>query len=177
MALHGESTSNMASETEFSNQNLPESSTLSPVTTVSTLNERQLTHGDYEVDLPSRVLSNDANLAEFIVEVPSGHIPGPLEPNGQRRYRLVTFQPNDPENPKNWSKAFKWYITMVVAVTCFVVAFSSSVVTPDIAGVAEEFNVSQEVALLSITLFVVGFGIGEQLTFFMKVSRSSRNFG
>jgi hypothetical protein len=50
---------------------------------------------------------------------------------------------------------------MVVAATCFVVAFSSSIVTPDIAGVAEEFNVSQEVALLSITLFVVGFGIGE----------------
>ncbi|KAI3317786.1 MFS general substrate transporter [Xylariaceae sp. AK1471] len=150
----------MASETESNSRNLPESSTLSPVTTMSTLNDRQLTHGDYEINLPSRVLSNDANLAEFVVEVPSGHIPGPLEPNGQYHYRLVTFQPNDPENPKNWSKGFKWYITMVVAITCFVVAFSSSVITPDIAGVAKEFNVSDEVALLSITLFVVGFGVG-----------------
>ena len=52
---------------------------------------------------------------------------------------------------------------MVVALTCFVVAFASSVVTPDIDGVAEEFNVSTEVALLSITLFVVGFGVGEPL--------------
>ena len=49
---------------------------------------------------------------------------------------------------------------MCVAVTCFVVAFNSSVITADIEGVAQEFNVSEEVALLSITLFVVGFGVG-----------------
>jgi hypothetical protein len=78
-----------------------------------------------------------------------------------RKYHVVTFTPHDPENPKNWSKAYKWYCTMVVAATCFVVAFASSVVTADIEGVAEEFEISQELALLSITLFVVGFGIGE----------------
>ncbi|KAI0513247.1 major facilitator superfamily domain-containing protein [Xylaria bambusicola] len=114
----------------------------------------------YDINLPNRILSNTANLDEYVVETRDGQIPGPIEPDGERRYRLVTFQPGDPENPKNWSKAFKWYITMVVAATCFVVAFASSVVTPDIGGVAEEFEVSEEVALLSITLFVVGFGIG-----------------
>ncbi|KAI0135737.1 MFS general substrate transporter [Daldinia grandis] len=116
-----------------------------------------------DVNLPYRTLSGDANLTEYITETPSGQIPGPVEPNGERRYKLVTFVPNDPENPKNWSKAYKWYCTMVVAITCFVVAFSSSVVTPDIAGVAEEFGVSDEVALLSITLFVVGFGVGPMI--------------
>lgn len=115
----------------------------------------------YDINLPNRTLSNEANLNEYIVETLDGQLPGPVEPNTQRRYRLVTFQPNDPENPKNWSKGFKWYITMVVATTCFVVAFASSIVTPDIEGVADEFGVSYEVALLSITLFVVGFGVGE----------------
>ncbi|KAJ3578214.1 hypothetical protein NPX13_g2354 [Xylaria arbuscula] len=114
----------------------------------------------YDINLPNRILSNTANLDEYVVETRDGQIPGPVEPNSQKRYRLVTFQPGDPGNPKNWSKAYKWYVTMVVALTCFVVAFASSVVTPDIEGVAEEFNVSEEVALLSITLFVVGFGIG-----------------
>lgn len=79
---------------------------------------------------------------------------------GQPAYQLVAFEPNDPGNPKNWSKAFKWYCTMVVALTCFVVAFASSVITADIPGVMEEFGVSEEVALVSISLFVVGFGIG-----------------
>jgi hypothetical protein len=50
---------------------------------------------------------------------------------------------------------------MVVAFTCFVVAFNSAVITPDIEGVAKAFHVSNEVALLSITLFVIGFGIGK----------------
>lgn len=114
-----------------------------------------------DVNLPYRTLSGDANLSEYTTETPSGQIPGPVEPDGEHRYKLVTFVPNDPENPKNWSKAYKWYCTMVVAITCFVVAFSSSVVTADIAGVAKEFGVSDEVALLSITLFVVGFGVGK----------------
>ncbi|KAI1376526.1 MFS general substrate transporter [Hypoxylon crocopeplum] len=113
-----------------------------------------------DVNLPYRTLSNEANLSEFTTETAAGEIPGPVEPDGEHRYKLVTFLPNDPENPKNWSKAYKWYCTMVVALTCFVVAFSSSVVTPDIVGVADEFGVSEEVALLSITLFVVGFGVG-----------------
>lgn len=49
---------------------------------------------------------------------------------------------------------------MCVAVTCFVVAFNSSVITANITSPSEEFGVSEEVGLLSITLFVMGFGIG-----------------
>jgi hypothetical protein len=49
---------------------------------------------------------------------------------------------------------------MTVSFVCFAVAFASAVVTPGIEGVAEEFDTSFEIALLSITLFVIGFGIG-----------------
>lgn len=127
-------------------------------------------------NLPYRTLSATANLDEYTVEVPSGAIPGPVEPAavarksgagedeiGARRYKLVAFTPNDPENPKNWSKAYKWWCTMVVALTCFVVAFASSVITADVEGVAREFNVSNEVALVSISVFVVGFGVGPMI--------------
>lgn len=117
-----------------------------------------------DINLPYRTLSGDANLSEYITESRSGQIPGPVEPDGRSHYKLVTFLPNDPENPKNWSKAYKWYCTMVVAITCFVVAFASSVVTADIIGVADEFHVSEEVALLTVSLFVVGFGVGESIS-------------
>ncbi|GJC83337.1 putative MFS-type transporter SPBC409.08 [Colletotrichum liriopes] len=120
---------------------------------------------ELDVNLPYRTLSPNANLDEYRVETRTGEIPatatsatGPDAPAGN--YKLVTFVPNDPENPKNWSKAYKWYCTMVVAMTCFVVAFCSSVITADIAGVAEEFNVSEEAALVSISVFVIGFGVG-----------------
>lgn len=135
------------------------------------------THRDpnLDVNLPYRTLTEDANLAEYIVEEPSGEIDGGLAADGVSRYKLVTFKPNDPENPKNWSKAYKWYCTMVVAITCFVVAFASSVVTADILGVEKEFNVSEEVALLTITLFVVGFGVGIAPILMFVVSRGLAN--
>ncbi|KAL2017734.1 hypothetical protein VTK56DRAFT_1704 [Thermocarpiscus australiensis] len=89
-----------------------------------------------------------------------GKVPGG---DARQDYKLVRFADGDPENPKNWSKALKWYITMVVAATCFVVAFCSSVITADIGGVSEEFNVSHEAALVTITVFVVGFGVGPMI--------------
>ncbi|KAK4196978.1 putative transporter [Triangularia verruculosa] len=78
-------------------------------------------------------------------------------------YKLVTFAPGDPDDPKNWSKAYKWYITMVVATTCFVVAFCSSVVTSDIGGVQESFGISHEAALVPVSVFVIGFGVGPMI--------------
>lgn len=119
------------------------------------------------VNLPSRTLSNDANLREYIQETTDGQIPREVKSKKTgkvEKYELVTWKINDPGNPKNWSKPRKWYCTMVVAFTCFVVAFNSAVITPDIEGVAREFHVSQEVALPSISVFVIGFGVGK-LTF------------
>lgn len=113
--------------------------------------------------MPYRTLSQNANFQEFTTENASGSIKGPVvvDPEGkEKQYHLVTFTPNDPGNPKNWSKAYKWYCTMVVAVTCFVVALASSIITADLIGVEKDFGVSEEVALLTITVFVVGFGVG-----------------
>lgn len=124
---------------------------------------REPTHdGADVVNLPIRTLSNDANLEEYTQETIDGQISrvhtnrtGKIE-----RYELVTWKVDDPENPKNWSKAYKWWCTMCVAITCFVVAFNSAVITADLEGVSETFNVSEEVSLLTITFFVIGFGVG-----------------
>lgn len=115
------------------------------------------------LDLPYRELADTANLDEYIHETAEGTIAKPVKSNvtGQiERYKLVTFKIDDPENPKNWSKLYKWYCTLVVALTCFVVAFNSSVITADLAGVRETFGVSETVSLLTITVFVIGFGVG-----------------
>jgi hypothetical protein len=39
---------------------------------------------------------------------------------------LVMWVPEDAGNPLNWSKSFKWFVTMTVAMTCFATAFASS---------------------------------------------------
>lgn len=114
-------------------------------------------------DLPYRTLSRNANMTEYTQETATGtmlhqvrsNVTGKIE-----KYELVTFTEGDKENPKNWSKAYRWYCTMVVAFTCFVVAFNSAVITADLQGPEETFGVSEEVSLLAITMFVLGFGVG-----------------
>jgi hypothetical protein len=120
-----------------------------------------------DINLPYRTLSHNANLEEYTAETAQGEINSSPRNDGER-YMLVTFIQNDPENPKNWSKLYKWYCTIIVALTCFVVAFASSVITADIGGVSREFDVSNEVALISISIFVVGFGIGEYEQIYSK---------
>lgn len=135
-----------------------------PITTSHTRSASQPT-GEELVNLPSRTLSHDANLEEYTQETTEGHILKTVKSNktgNLERYELVTWKIDDPENPKNWSKAYKWWCTMCVAFTCFVVALNSSVITADIEGPAKEFGASREVSLLAITLFVVGFGVGKQ---------------
>jgi uncharacterized membrane protein len=73
------------------------------------------------VNLPTRILSNEANMAEYTEETALGEIPTSIfsaKSGKVEKYELVTFKLNDPKNPKNWSKAYKWYCTCVVAFTC-----------------------------------------------------------
>ncbi|KAI9282911.1 MFS multidrug transporter [Umbelopsis sp. AD052] len=123
---------------------------------------RQIENGE-DPNLPYRTLSKNANMDEYTHETATGNIitrKFSQATGHEVEYKLVTFEINDKENPKNWSKAYKWYCTMLIALVCFIVALASSIVTADIGGVSEEFGVSEEVSLLTVTLFVVGFGVG-----------------
>lgn len=62
------------------------------------------------INLPLRSLSNDANLEEYTRETIDGQMLREVRTNATghiERYELVTFKIDDPENPKNWSKAWK----------------------------------------------------------------------
>lgn len=77
--------------------------------------------------------------------------------------RLVVFVDNDKADPRNWSTSYKWFITALLGCICFCVALGSAIVTGDIEGPGKTFGVSQEVVILTITLFVLGFGFGPLL--------------
>ncbi|KAK6213333.1 major facilitator superfamily transporter [Colletotrichum tabaci] len=76
---------------------------------------------------------------------------------------LVQWIPHDPRNPMLFSKTTKWFITMMVSLTTLAVALLSSAYTGGIRQIIEEFGVSQEVATLGVSLFVLGFAIGPLL--------------
>jgi hypothetical protein len=131
---------------------------------------------DY-LNLPFREVTDGADLGEYATETRTGEIIKPVKSNATGKmedWKLVTFTINDPENPKNWSKAYKWYCTMVVAFTCFVVAFASSVITADLEGPMKDFGVSREVSLVVVTVFVIGFGVGTFLKNWILMSPIQR---
>ncbi|KAL0930658.1 MFS multidrug transporter [Colletotrichum truncatum] len=76
---------------------------------------------------------------------------------------LVQWIDNDPRNPMLFSRRKKWFITMMVSLTTLAVALLSSAYTGGIREIIQEFGISQIVATLGVSLFVLGFAIGPLL--------------
>jgi len=89
----------------------------------------------------------------------NANVPTPA-PNDETNDIVDWDGPQDPENPQNWSSKYKWYTIMILACMTFVVSFGSSVWSTATIVTAAEFGVSQEVMILGVTLYVVGFALG-----------------
>ncbi|CAI7609257.1 unnamed protein product [Penicillium manginii] len=75
----------------------------------------------------------------------------------------VTWIPEDPRNPMNFSEFRKWFLTAVVAIATLAVALVSSAYTGGVAEIEAEFGIGSEVATLGVSLFVLGFAVGPLL--------------
>ncbi|EYE92228.1 MFS transporter [Aspergillus ruber CBS 135680] len=76
---------------------------------------------------------------------------------------FVTFKIDDPDHPHNWSRLFRWYITMVASAVVVCVAFGSSIVTGGLGLIEDKYGVSLEVAILTCSIMVCGFAVGPLL--------------
>lgn len=74
--------------------------------------------------------------------------------------KRVQFIEGDPENPRNWSKGKKWYLTVLCSYINVLVASQASVYATGQAQVIEEFGISEELAIAGLSLYVLGFAIG-----------------
>lgn len=72
----------------------------------------------------------------------------------------VSWIENDPRNPMLFSPVARWLITILVGIETLSVALVSSAYSGSIQEIIAEFKVSEEVALLGISLFVLGFAVG-----------------
>jgi len=76
---------------------------------------------------------------------------------------LLDFGPDDVENPKNWSMARRWYITIVAVLLVVNATFASSSPSGALDSLATELHVSVEAAGLVVTLFLLGYCAGPLL--------------
>ncbi|KAI0818836.1 MFS general substrate transporter [Irpex lacteus] len=73
---------------------------------------------------------------------------------------VVDWDDHDPENPFNWTKGRRWLITIQLALGTWTVSFCSSSYTGGLALMMKELHMSREVAILGVSLYVLGFGLG-----------------
>jgi MFS family permease len=68
---------------------------------------------------------------------------------------------DDPANPKNWSIKRKWAATLIVSCFTLVSPISSSMISPALASISKDFNITNEVeAQLTLSIFVLAYAIG-----------------
>lgn len=82
------------------------------------------------------------------------------EPTLNVNLNLVTWEPNDPENPQNWPRHKKLLRSSAPLAVIFSIAFASSIFGSAADITAREYGVSQEVMSLGVALFVAGFATG-----------------
>jgi MFS family permease len=71
----------------------------------------------------------------------------------------VDWLPSDPRNPMRTSQGIKWLLTVIMAFGTLSVAFSSTAFSGALLQIRKDLNCSSEKAILSISLFVLGFAI------------------
>lgn len=76
---------------------------------------------------------------------------------------LVNFEPQDPENPMNWSFGKKAFTTGMLCVLTFSIYIGSAIYSAGATSVEEQFHVSESVAVLGLSAFVAGYGLGPML--------------
>ncbi|XP_014558121.1 hypothetical protein COCVIDRAFT_95245 [Bipolaris victoriae FI3] len=84
------------------------------------------------------------------------------EDNIKRREVIVTWDsPSDPSNPLNWSNRQKWTTTILVSLFTFISPFSSTMVTPALPAIGQDFNIEEGFQRqLVMTIFLLGYAQG-----------------
>ncbi|GMK54079.1 hypothetical protein CspeluHIS016_0106650 [Cutaneotrichosporon spelunceum] len=75
----------------------------------------------------------------------------------------VAFEPDEETDPKNWSRGFRWYLTVLTGMLVLNSTFASSAPAGITEDTMKHFGVGPEVAVLCISLFVAGYCVGPLL--------------
>ena len=80
----------------------------------------------------------------------------------EKDVNLVTWDgPDDPANPKNWTKKRRWAATITVSLFTFISPVSSSMIAPALGKIQDEFHIkSESQAGLALSVFVLAFAVG-----------------
>ncbi len=114
---------------------------------------------DYaQLTLPRRSWRLNVTQFQRIVEHPYRGSGTPDDPY------IVEWLQNDPENPKDYSPVLRWSVTALIAIKTLGVALASSAYSGAIGSLLADFQCSQEVIILGLSLMVLGYAVGMLIT-------------
>jgi len=76
---------------------------------------------------------------------------------------LVKFEDGDRENPRNWHPYYKCFLTFQLGMLAMAGSLGSAIISPAEPDIAKDFNISTEVTVLCVSLYVLGFAFGPSL--------------
>ncbi|KAK5169351.1 uncharacterized protein LTR77_005326 [Saxophila tyrrhenica] len=76
------------------------------------------------------------------------------------RHTTITFAPGDPSNPRNFPSWRKWLIVSAITLVDLSVSWAASGFSPATEDFEKDFNVSAEVGVLGLSLYVLGLAFG-----------------
>lgn len=79
---------------------------------------------------------------------------------GKDKHVIDWYGPEDSQNPRNWSRPKKFFVTFEICFLTFSVYIGSAIYTPGLIDVTQVFGVAQVPATLGLTLYVAGYGLG-----------------
>lgn len=76
------------------------------------------------------------------------------EESSEEDHFLVKWDEKDTNNPKAWSTIYKLWVTFQLGLLALCASLGSSIIAPAESAIAERFGVSQEVMVLSVSLYM-----------------------
>ncbi|PYH87305.1 synaptic vesicle transporter [Aspergillus uvarum CBS 121591] len=122
-------------------------------------------HDSYEEDLEAYGLYTVMSQASRVGRRTSTATSAPAFPSSAQggNPTIITWGPDDPENPQNWSIPKKFFVSSQIWLLTFAIYIGSAIYSPGIPSAAQHFGISSVAATLGLTLFVLGYGVGPML--------------
>lgn len=76
----------------------------------------------------------------------------------------LEWEKGDPENPFNWSDRKKWQTCLIACIFTLLVAYCGTAFASGTPSMMRDLNCSHELAVLGLSIFPLGFGVGPLFT-------------
>ena len=105
----------------------------------------------------------DTSDTKGTINVEKANEPNSDEETEKPQKIVIDWLDSDTDNPQNWSSGKKAWVSAQICLLTTSVYIGAAIYTAGLTGVQEQFHVSSVAALLGLTLFIVGYGLGPMI--------------